>query len=206
MFDDTASSGFDVRSDRSSASHSNSPISTVWHALRNHRTRSEYSERPATVGDVVAPFEVLGHERPAPPVPVSRGPAQRPDPHPAKVPGVDAGHAAFGERLRRLVALDPAALEQHDRQARSTQVQRDGHAGSAGAGDADVGLERRALIEGPGIDQHGVGGAVILHRPAGLSARARPGGPEPQPDSLRSWASVGLLQSSELGCSPGVRA
>jgi hypothetical protein len=81
----------------------------------------------------------------------------------SRTPGHSDGFALIQGLCLRL-KLKSAALEDTDPVTRSDQRYRHRYAGSSGADDADISINRRTIGEFPEIDQHGVRSARQVHK------------------------------------------
>jgi hypothetical protein len=125
---------------------------------------AEGPEADERLGAVVVALEVVVGDRPAlepgargevdrverlaPARPVVRGAAEEALPAGLERDVVQAGAAlALVERLGGAVEVEPAALDQEDREARPRELPRDRDAGGARADHGDVGLQERAVLE-----------------------------------------------------------
>jgi hypothetical protein len=75
-----------------------------------------------------------------------------------------ARQLAGAERLRARIPLPPAALQQDHAQPRAEELARAHGAGRSAADDADVGVDRLAVGQRPGIDDHGFSLRACLWR------------------------------------------
>lgn len=112
------------------------------------------SERPAALGNVVARLEIDAVEGAARAGPMVGGPAEEAQTVDGQVRCLRIDDLAFVQALRIRIEVEAAALQKQDAQIAAGELQRERQPGGARPGDAQVRIQRRAMIDLVGGQQH----------------------------------------------------